>query len=60
MKKRQDDHPEQEPEVGVSGPARPSRLRKGKQGASSRNRAINRKGNTHGGIHERGNKRVNW
>jgi len=61
MKKGQNDHPERELEVGASGPARSSRIRKGKQGASLRNRAMNRKGNNaQGGIHERGNKRVNW
>ena len=60
MKKGQDEHPEQEPEASSSGPARPLRLRKTKRGASSRSGAMHRKGNTHGGIHERGNKRINW
>ena len=58
MKKGQDESPEKE--LDVNGPARPVRLRKDKRGASVRTRTAHRKSKIHGGIHERGNKRVNW
>lgn len=60
MKKIQAEYPEQEPDADTSESEGPQSLRKDKRGAAARSRALHRKGNTQGGMHERGNKKVKW